>query len=60
MYFCPTGGVSLANLNDFLSLKNVLCVGGSWIIPKEAIANKNFAHITQLCKEAFARINHDQ
>lgn len=60
MYFCPTGGVSLANLNDFLSLKNVLCVGGSWIVPKEAIANKNFAHITQLCKEAFARINHDQ
>lgn len=60
MVFCPTGGVSLNNLNDFLSLNNVLCVGGSWIVPKEAIADKNFGRITQLCKEAFARIkNHD-
>jgi 2-dehydro-3-deoxyphosphogluconate aldolase/(4S)-4-hydroxy-2-oxoglutarate aldolase len=57
MYFCPTGGVSLNNLNDFLSLKNVLCVGGSWIVPKEAIADKNFSRITMLCKEAFERIN---
>lgn len=56
MRFCPTGGVNLNNLNDFLSLKNVLCVGGSWIVPKEAIADKNFRHITQLCKEAFERI----
>jgi len=57
MFFCPTGGVSLNNFNDFLRLENVLCVGGSWIVPKEAIAAKNFAHITQLCKEAFERIN---
>ncbi|MDP3023781.1 MAG: bifunctional 4-hydroxy-2-oxoglutarate aldolase/2-dehydro-3-deoxy-phosphogluconate aldolase [Sulfuricurvum sp.] len=57
MFFCPTGGVSLNNLNDFLSLKNVLCVGGSWIVPKEAIADKNFSYITQLCKEAFEKIN---
>ena len=57
MFFCPTGGVSLNNLNDFLSLKNVLCVGGSWIVPKEAIADKNFSRITMLCKEAFERIN---
>ena len=57
MFFCPTGGVSLNNLNDFLSLKNVLCVGGSWIVPKEAIADKNFSRITMLCKEAFDRIN---
>lgn len=58
MVFCPTGGVSLENLNDFLSLNNVLCVGGSWIVPKEAIADKNFGRITQLCKEAFERIHH--
>lgn len=57
MFFCPTGGVSLANLNDFLSLKNVLCVGGSWIVPKEAIEDKDFSRITMLCKEAFERIN---
>lgn len=58
MFFCPTGGISLNNLNDFLSLNNVLCVGGSWIVPKEAIADKNFGRITQLCKEAFERIHH--
>lgn len=57
MFFCPTGGVNLNNLNDFLSLKNVLCVGGSWIVPKEAIANKNFGRITGLCKEAFEKID---
>ena len=52
MYFCPTGGVNLKNLNDFLALKNVLCVGGSWIVPNDMIKNKDFKKITELCKEA--------
>jgi len=52
MCFCPTGGVNLKNLNDFLSLPNVLCVGGSWIVPKEAMDKKDFHEITRLCKEA--------
>jgi len=52
MYFCPTGGVNLKNLNDFLALKNVLCVGGSWIVPNDTIKNKDFKQITELCKEA--------
>ena len=56
MRFCPTGGGSLNNLNDFLSLENVLCVGGSWIVPKEAIAEKNFQKITTLCKEAMQAV----
>ena len=56
MYFCPTGGVSLQNLNDFLSLSNVLCVGGSWIVPKNAIKEKNFKQVTALCKEALKAI----
>ncbi len=56
MHFCPTGGVNLENLNDFLSLSNVPCVGGSFIIPKDAIENKNFKYITALCKEALASI----
>lgn len=56
MRFCPTGGVSLNNLNDFLSLENVLCVGGSWIVPGDAIAGKNFQKITTLCKEALQAI----
>ncbi len=56
MRFCPTGGVNLANFNDFLSLPNVLCVGGSWIVPKQVIADKDFKQITTLCKEALATI----
>ncbi len=54
MHFCPTGGVSLKNFNDFLALDNVMCVGGSWIVPKQAIQNKNFQQITALCKEALS------
>lgn len=56
MHFCPTGGVSLHNLNDFLGLENVICVGGSWIVPKQAIAKKEFKEITRLCKEALQSI----
>lgn len=52
MHFCPTGGVNLKNLNDFLSLDNVLCVGGSWLVPKQIIKDKKFQVITRLCKEA--------
>lgn len=56
MNFCPTGGVNLENLNEFLSLKNVLCVGGTWIVPKDEIKNGNFEKITTLSKEALAKI----
>ena len=52
MRFCPTGGVNLNNLNDFLSLENVLCVGGSWIVPKDALKEKDFQQVTRLCTEA--------
>lgn len=52
MRFCPTGGVNLNNINDFISLENVLCAGGSWIVPKEAVREKNFQEITKLCTEA--------
>lgn len=36
--FCPTGSVSLKNANDYLSLPNVVCVGGSWVAPRELVA----------------------
>lgn len=52
MRFCPTGGVNIDNLNDFLSLQNVLCVGGSWLVPKDALKEKDFEKITRLCIEA--------
>jgi 2-dehydro-3-deoxyphosphogluconate aldolase/(4S)-4-hydroxy-2-oxoglutarate aldolase len=52
--FCPTGGVSLKNATDYLSLKNVVCVGGSWVAPKEAMAKGDWAAITRLATEAAA------
>ncbi|MBM1219145.1 bifunctional 4-hydroxy-2-oxoglutarate aldolase/2-dehydro-3-deoxy-phosphogluconate aldolase [Ponticoccus sp. SC2-23] len=52
--FCPTGGVSLANARDYLSLPNVVCVGGSWVAPKELIASGDWAGIEQLARGAAA------
>jgi 2-dehydro-3-deoxyphosphogluconate aldolase/(4S)-4-hydroxy-2-oxoglutarate aldolase len=52
MRFCPTGGVNLNNIKAFLDLDNVVCAGGSWIVPKQAIKDKDFEAITKLCKEA--------
>lgn len=57
MRFCPTGGINLHNLNDFLKLPNVLCAGGSWIVPKIALKNKEFSSITKLCHEALIHID---
>ena len=52
--FCPTGGVSLKNALDYLSLPNVICVGGSWVAPKELVAAGDWAGITKLAAEAAA------
>ena len=52
--FCPTGGISLATAPEYLALPNVLCVGGSWLTPKEAIKNKDWDTITRLAREAAA------
>ena len=56
MKFCPTGGVSLANLGDYLALKQVICVGGSWLVPAEAIAQRDWNKVTALAKEARDRV----
>ena len=50
--FCPTGGVSLANAAEFLALSNVVCVGGSWLTPADAVAQGDWARITALALEA--------
>ncbi|MDP7150374.1 MAG: bifunctional 4-hydroxy-2-oxoglutarate aldolase/2-dehydro-3-deoxy-phosphogluconate aldolase [Paracoccaceae bacterium] len=50
--FCPTGGVSLKNANDYLSLPNTLCVGGSWVAPKDKVENADWTGITALAREA--------
>ncbi|WQV32425.1 bifunctional 4-hydroxy-2-oxoglutarate aldolase/2-dehydro-3-deoxy-phosphogluconate aldolase [Helicobacter pylori] len=52
--FCPTGGVSVDNMRSYLALENVLCVGGSWLTPKDLIQNKEWDKITEICKRALA------
>ena len=49
--FCPTGGVTLQNAAEFLALPNVLCVGGSWLVPADALAQGDWARITQLARD---------
>lgn len=50
--FCPTGGVSLSNMGQFLALSNVAMVGGSWLTPLAAIEAGDWARITELAREA--------
>lgn len=50
--FCPTGGVSVKNLASYLSLPNVICAGGSWMVPSDLGAEGAFAQAALLSKEA--------
>ncbi len=53
--FCPTGGVNLNNMIDYLSLPIVSAIGGSWLATKQQIADKNWHTITQQTKDALAK-----
>lgn len=50
--FCPTGGIDLAKAKQYLALPNVPCVGGSWVVPKDALAAGDYARIEALAREA--------
>jgi 2-dehydro-3-deoxyphosphogluconate aldolase/(4S)-4-hydroxy-2-oxoglutarate aldolase len=50
--FCPTGGVTPGNAAKFLSLPNVACVGGSWLVPADALAQGDWGRIEALAREA--------
>ena len=52
--FCPTGGVTLQNAPEFLALSNVVCVGGSWLVPAAAVAQGDWASVTQLARDTQA------
>ncbi|GAA7081710.1 bifunctional 4-hydroxy-2-oxoglutarate aldolase/2-dehydro-3-deoxy-phosphogluconate aldolase [Helicobacter pylori] len=52
--FCPTGGISADNMHSYLNLENVLCVGGSWLTPKNLIQNKEWDKVTEICKRSLA------
>jgi 2-dehydro-3-deoxyphosphogluconate aldolase/(4S)-4-hydroxy-2-oxoglutarate aldolase len=50
--FCPTGGITEKNAPDYLALPNVVCVGGSWLVPEAAIAERDWGRITELARQA--------
>jgi 2-dehydro-3-deoxyphosphogluconate aldolase/(4S)-4-hydroxy-2-oxoglutarate aldolase len=52
--FCPTGGIDINSAPNYLALPNVLCVGGSWLTPDDAIAAQDWARITALAQQASA------
>ncbi len=52
--FCPTGGIDAKNAPAYLALPNVVCVGGSWVAPKDAIGLGDWSRITNLAREAVA------
>jgi 2-dehydro-3-deoxyphosphogluconate aldolase / (4S)-4-hydroxy-2-oxoglutarate aldolase len=52
--FCPTGGISPANYKNYLALKNVACVGGSWLAPRDAVLAGDWSKIINMCNYAVA------
>ncbi|GAA3081062.1 bifunctional 4-hydroxy-2-oxoglutarate aldolase/2-dehydro-3-deoxy-phosphogluconate aldolase [Streptomyces rectiviolaceus] len=52
--FCPTGGIGLASAPSYLALKNVGCVGGSWMLPADAVSAKDWPRVEALAREAAA------
>jgi len=54
--FCPTGGINLNNVRDYLALPNVACCGGSWLVSNSIVENKNWTEITKLANQALAHV----
>ena len=54
--FCPTGGINLNNVRDYLALPNVVCCGGSWLVSNTIVENKNWSEITKLANQALAHV----
>ncbi|MEY4265598.1 MAG: bifunctional 4-hydroxy-2-oxoglutarate aldolase/2-dehydro-3-deoxy-phosphogluconate aldolase [Pseudomonadota bacterium] len=54
--FCPTGGVTPQNASELLALPNVVCVGGSWLVPGDVLASGDWTRITRLAAEARALV----
>ncbi|MGW7053367.1 bifunctional 4-hydroxy-2-oxoglutarate aldolase/2-dehydro-3-deoxy-phosphogluconate aldolase [Streptomyces sp. NPDC054887] len=52
--FCPTGGITLATAPSYLALPNVGCVGGTWMLPPDALAAKDWGRVEALAREAAA------
>ncbi|MGB3806903.1 MAG: bifunctional 4-hydroxy-2-oxoglutarate aldolase/2-dehydro-3-deoxy-phosphogluconate aldolase [Erythrobacter sp.] len=54
MRFMPTGGIDAGNLHEYLALPHVLACGGSWLTPKDAVAQGDYAALTKLAREALS------
>ena len=52
--FMPTGGINLSNIKDYFAVPEVVACGGTWIVPKDAVAAGDWAAITRLAKDAAA------
>ena len=52
MKFMPTGGINEVNMLDYLAFEKILCCGGSWMVPKDAVAAKDWARITEITRSA--------
>jgi 2-dehydro-3-deoxyphosphogluconate aldolase/(4S)-4-hydroxy-2-oxoglutarate aldolase len=52
--FCPTGGITRANAEEYLALPNVVCVGGSWVAPQELLQSGDWQGIEALARDAAA------
>ncbi|MDQ0712999.1 2-dehydro-3-deoxyphosphogluconate aldolase/(4S)-4-hydroxy-2-oxoglutarate aldolase [Streptomyces luteogriseus] len=50
--FCPTGGIGPASAPDYLALPNVGCVGGSWMLPRDAVAARDWGRVEELARSA--------
>lgn len=55
--FCPTGGLTIDDFDQYLALPNVACVGGSWLVPKAAVDAKNWQAITDIATKTTAKIS---
>ncbi len=55
--FCPTGGIDAKSAPEYLTLPNVLAVGGSWVTPKAALDARDWSKITQLAKEGLSALH---
>lgn len=52
--FCPTGGITPTSACTYLALPNVACVGGTWMVPRDALATRDWTRVTSLAREAAA------
>ncbi len=52
--FCPTGGIDFGKAPEYLKLPNVACIGGSWMLPKDALKRGDYGVVERLAREAAA------